>query len=189
MQLLQQRLAEFLTVGGLIAGRINTALQRRVNIFQRRFKLNTLVGIQRLLILRADTFGGFIKIICPAMNDQFPGTPPVKVVQIIRRQPLLHHLTAEQRQAQYMIAVELIRLAITGAEKLQQPAPLPRRHFQTHIERRVGFTHPFHPLQGNATIGQGGHIPVAKLPAVSKAGCLTWLRLTLQQLHLMTALD
>ena len=86
------------------------------------FKLNTVVGIQRLLVLRTNAFGGFIKIICPTVNDQFPGTPPVKVVQIIRRQPLLHHLTAEQRQAQYMIAVELIRLAITGAEKLQGTA-------------------------------------------------------------------
>ena len=59
-----------------------------------------------------------------------------------------------------MIAVHFIGLAITGTQELQQPAPLLERHLKTHIQRRIGFAHPFNPLQGNAAIGKGGNVAI-----------------------------
>ncbi len=85
---------------------------------------------------------------------------PVKIGKPILFPPRLHNLPAEQRQTQYMVAVYFIGLAITGAQELQQPAPLLKRDIETHIERRIGFTHPFHPLQGNAAVGKGSDVAV-----------------------------
>ncbi len=59
-----------------------------------------------------------------------------------------------------MVAIHFIGLVITGAQKLQQPAPLLERHPETHIQRRIGFAHPFHSLQRNAAVGKGGDVAV-----------------------------
>ena len=69
IELVEQGKAELMTICRFIAWRIDSALQRRTNMFERRLQLQAGFSIQRLLILRINPFCCFIKIIFATMDN------------------------------------------------------------------------------------------------------------------------
>lgn len=99
IELVEQGKAELMTICRFIAWRIDSALQRRTNMFERRLQLQAGFSIQRLLILRINPFAALLKSYSRRWIINFLAAPPVEIGKIILIPPRLHDLTAEQRQA------------------------------------------------------------------------------------------